>query len=214
MLKKFVLGLVASLVVFIVPVLLLRPEAIGLIKPWVMVGIGLLASLTQPAYSPVERNAPPEDRGTATQLVWTVYTVLVLGITESLVWHYPDGMSWGAFSFVMLGLSIAGALLRAWAVAELGLYFSWHVKVQPDQTVISSGPYQLVRHPGYSGAWMLYVCCLLLIQAWISAALCAVFLMAGFLRRIRYEEDLLIAHFGEQYQAYSQDVKKLVPLLW
>lgn len=212
--KKFFVGLIASLAVFIMPVCLVRPDAIGYLKPWVMVGIGLFASLTQPAYSPIDRNAPTEDKGTANQLVWTVYTVLVLGVFESLVFHYPEGMLWNYFSGVMLGLSVVGAVIRAWAVVELGLYFSWHVRIQPDQSVISSGPYQLVRHPGYSGAWVLYVSCLLLQQAWISAFLCGVFLLVGFLRRIRYEEKLLLEHFGEEYRDYSQGVKKLIPLIW
>ncbi len=214
MLRKFALGLVVSLIVFIVPTFLLQPEALGCTKPWVMVGIGLLASMTQPAYNPVDKNAPPEDKGTATQLVWTVYITLVIGIIESLLWRYPESMVWGAFSILMLGLSIAGALLRAWAVAELGSFFSWHVRVQSEQKVICTGPYQIVRHPGYTGAWVLYVCCLLFIHAWVAAALCAVFLLAGFLRRIRYEEGLMLNHFGEQYQSYRQEVKQLVPLIW
>lgn len=214
MLKKLILGLVLSLFIFIAPALLLQPEALGFTKLWVMVGIGLLASITQPAYNPVDRNAPPEDKGTATQLVWTVYIALVIGVIESLLWRYPQSMVWGAFSILMLGLSITGALLRAWAVAELGSFFSWHVRVQPEQKMICTGPYRIVRHPGYTGAWVLYVCCLLFIHAWVVSALCAAFLLAGFLRRIRYEEELMLGYFGEQYKSYCQGVKQLIPLVW
>lgn len=214
MTRKLIVGLVASLIVFIVPALLLQPEALHYPKLWVLVGIGLLASMTQPAYNPVDRNTPPEDKGTATQLVWTVYIALVLGVIESLLWHYPQSMVWGTFSMLMLGSSIAGALLRAWAVAELGSFFSWHVRVHPEQKVICTGPYRIVRHPGYTGAWVLYVCCLLFIHAWVVSVLCAAFLLAGFLRRIRYEEGLMLNYFGEQYKSYCQVVKKLVPLIW
>ncbi len=214
MLKKFALGLFASLIIFIVPVMLLRPEALGFAKPWVMVGIGLLASMTQPTYNPVDRSSPTEDKNTANQLVWTVYIALLFGIIESLLWQYPQSMAWGTFSMLMLVLSIAGALFRAWAVAELGSFFSWHVRIQFEQKVICTGPYQIVRHPGYTGAWVLYVCCLLFIHAWLASAFCAVFLMAGFLRRIRYEEGLMLDHFGEQYEFYCQNVRQLIPLVW
>lgn len=214
MFKKFILGLILSLLIFIAPTLLLQPEAIAFTKLWIMVGLGLLASMTQPAYNPVDRNAPPEDKGTATQLVWTVYITLVLGVVESLLWRYPQSMVWGTFSILMLICSIAGALVRAWAVAELGSFFSWHVRVQPGQQIICTGPYGIVRHPGYTGAWVLYVCCLLFIHAWVVSALCAVFLMAGFLRRIRYEEELMLNSFGEQYKSYCQGVKRLIPLIW
>jgi protein-S-isoprenylcysteine O-methyltransferase len=214
MVRKFILGLVVSLFVFIGPALLLRPEALGFTKLWVMVGIGLLASMTQPSYNPVDRNAPPEDKGTANQLVWTVYISMILGIIEAILWRYPQSMVWDAFSILVLGLSIAGALLRAWAVAELGNFFSWHVRVQPEQQVICTGPYRLLRHPSYTGAWLLYVCCLLFIHAWVVSALCSAFLLAGFLRRIRYEEGLMLDSFGQQYQSYCQGVKRLVPLIW
>ncbi|MDJ0677150.1 MAG: isoprenylcysteine carboxylmethyltransferase family protein [Calothrix sp. MO_167.B42] len=214
MFRKFFLGLVVSFFLFIAPALVLQPEALRFTKLWFMLGIGLLASITQPAYDPIERNAPSEDKGTATQLVWTVYIVLLLGIAESLLWRYPQSMAWGRFSIMTLGLSIAGALLRAWAVAELGKFFTWHVRVQPEQKVIRTGPYEIVRHPSYTGAWVLYVCCLLFIHAWVASALCAIFLLAGFLRRIRYEEELMVDSFGEQYKSYCQDVRQFIPLVW
>jgi protein-S-isoprenylcysteine O-methyltransferase len=213
MFRKFTLGFVLSLLIFILPAFLLRPDALAFPKLWVMVGIGVLASITQPAYKPIDRDAPPEDRGTATQLVWTVYIAMFLGTSECL-WRYPRSMVWDTFSSVTIGLSVAGAFLRAWAVAELGNYFSWHVRVQPEQSVVRTGPYRLVRHPGYTGAWILYVCCLLFIHAWIVSALCGVFLLAGFLRRIRYEEGLLLDNFGDHYRSYRQEVKGLIPLVW
>lgn len=123
-------------------------------------------------------------------------------------------MGWVTFSMLMLSLSISGALLRAWAVTELGSFFSWHVRVQPDQIVINTGPYLIVHHSGYTGAWVLYVCCLLFIHAWVVTGLCAAFLLAAFLRRISYEEELILNNFGEEYKSSCQNVKKLVPLIW
>jgi protein-S-isoprenylcysteine O-methyltransferase len=214
MLRKLCTGLTASLVVFILPALLIQPDSLVYAKLWCMVGIGLLASITQPAYSPLDSDAPPEDRGTARQLVWTVYLTLLAGVLECLTLRYPQSVKWDLFSSVMLSVAVAGALFRAWAVAVLGRFFTWHVRVQDDQHVITSGPYCVVRHPSYTGAWFLYVGALLFIHAWLAAGLAAVSLLAAFVRRIRYEETLMLQVFGDQYRVYSSKVRRLIPLVW
>jgi protein-S-isoprenylcysteine O-methyltransferase len=214
MFRKFATGLTASLLVFILPALLLRPDALGHPKLWCMVAIGLLASLTQPAYSPLDGDAPPEDRGTARQLVWTVYITMFAGVMECLFLRYPEGVLWNTLASATLAVAVAGALFRAWAVAVLGRFFTWHVRVQDDQHVITSGPYSVVRHPSYTGAWFLYVGALLFIHAWVAAAFAAVFLLAAFVRRIRYEETLMLEVFGDKYRVYSRKVRRLIPLVW
>ncbi|CAG4899534.1 methyltransferase family protein [Paraburkholderia gardini] len=214
MIRKFMTGLVAVTLVFLVPAAVLQPAALASSKLWAMVGAGLLASLTQPAYSPLDRDAPPEDRGTARQLVWTVYLVMLGGVVECLVWRYPGSMAWDTLAVVAFAAAIAGALLRAWAVAELGRFFTWHVRVQSGQQVISSGPYRLMRHPSYTGAWFLYTGMLLAMHAPVAAALAGVLLLAAFVRRIRYEEGLMLQTFGAQYITYCSRVKRLVPLVW
>lgn len=214
MIRKLLTMLVAALILFVVPPLLLYKDALLHSKWWAVVAICLLASLTQPAYSPVDRQAPAEDRGTANQLVWTVYLCLIFGVLESLILRMPEALEWTWFSSIALGVALAGTLLRAWAVAHLGRFFTWHVRVQSGQQVISTGPYGLVRHPAYTGAWLLYVGVLLGISATIGATLMGVFLLFGFVRRMRYEESLMRETFGDAYAAYCRRVKRLVPLIW
>jgi protein-S-isoprenylcysteine O-methyltransferase len=214
MIRKLLTGLIAALVVFILPALLFQPGALAFSKLWVMVGAGLLASLTQPAYSPLDRNAPPEDRGTARQLVWTVYLTLLAGVAECVIWRYPASMGWDVLATGAICAAIAGALLRAWAVAKLGRFFTWHVRVQSGQHVITTGPYGFVRHPSYTGAWLLYVGMLVAMHALVAATLAGALLMVAFVRRIRYEEGLMLKTFGDQYETYCRRVKRFVPLVW
>jgi len=214
MIRKFFTGLVAVALVFVIPALLIEPQALLSSKLWAMMGAGMLASLTQPAYSPLDHDAPPEDRGTAKQLVWTVYLTLLFGVVECLLLRYPRSMDWNTLALSAYLVAIAGALLRAWAVASLGRFFTWHVRVQLDQQVVSSGPYRLLRHPSYTGAWLLYVGMLIAMHAPIAAVLAGVLLLAAFVRRIRYEESLMLQAFGAEYVTYSLRVKRLVPLVW
>ncbi|CAG4903102.1 methyltransferase family protein [Paraburkholderia saeva] len=214
MIRKFMTGLVAVALVFLLPAAVLQPDALVSSKLWAMVGLGMLASLTQPAYSPLDRDAPPEDRGTARQLVWTVYLTSLGGVLECLVWRYPASMAWDELAITAFAVAIAGALLRAWAVAELGRFFTWHVRVQTGQQVISTGPYRLMRHPSYTGAWFLYTGLLIAMHAPVAAAFAGVLLLAAFVRRIRYEEGLMLQTFGAQYVTYCGRVKRLVPFIW
>lgn len=193
---------------------LLYADALSHSKWWAVVAVCVLGSLTQPAYSPLDRRAPAEDRGTANQLVWTVYLCLIGGVLESLTLRMPVALSWTWLSSIELAIALAGTLLRAWAVARLGHFFTWHVRVQSGQSVIRTGPYRLVRHPSYTGAWLLYVGVLLAIDAWVCGSLMGILLFCGFARRIRYEEMLMRQTFGDEYVAYCLRVKRLVPFMW
>src|SRR5947209_8216025 len=44
-----------------------------------------------------------------------------------------------------------GLGLRIWSVWTLGRYFTFSVMTSRDQPVISTGPYQYLRHPSYTG---------------------------------------------------------------
>lgn len=214
MIRKLLTGLVAIALVFVIPAVLIQPQALLASKLWAVMAAGMLASLTQPAYSPLDHDAPPEDRGTAKQLVWTVYLTLLFGVVECLQLRYPGSMDWDGLAIAAYGVAIAGALLRAWSVATLGRFFTWHVRVQSDQQVVSSGPYRMLRHPSYTGAWLLYTGILIAMHAPVAAALAGLLLLAAFVRRIRYEETLMLRTFGSEYVTYSQRVKRLVPLVW
>jgi isoprenylcysteine carboxyl methyltransferase (ICMT) family protein YpbQ len=48
-------------------------------------------------------------------------------------------------------LMIMGTGLRVWRVYTLGRYYSGHIETWTGQTVIQTGPYRVLRHPGYAG---------------------------------------------------------------
>jgi len=59
--------------------------------------------------------------------------------------------SWAFYLGIVLML--AGIVVRQWSIAVLGRFFSGVIGVQDGQKVVESGPYRLVRHPSYSGAF-------------------------------------------------------------
>jgi protein-S-isoprenylcysteine O-methyltransferase Ste14 len=185
------------------------PAALRLPQVWLAIAIGLVANTLQPSYSPFEGQRTRDDHLTGVQILWTVYAVQAAAVVEVVLRRRApamDAVSWAAFSTMVLGL-----LLRTWAVATLGRWFTWNVEVQPGQEVVESGPYQFLRHPSYAGALLTYLGVCLLFHSWIAAVVALVALPAAFIRRISYEEELLKEALPG-YESYVSRTGALFPI--
>ena len=61
-----------------------------------------------------------------------------------------------------IALGICGGALRAWCYRELGKYFTFEMSVTNDHSLVTTGPYGIVRHPSYTGTIMTTVSSFLL----------------------------------------------------
>jgi protein-S-isoprenylcysteine O-methyltransferase len=184
-------------------------RALGLPQLWMVVSVSILANIFQPSYSPFEGSRTVEDRGTAAQILWTVYLTQAAALLE-LAWQRRLAIPLDLASCVAFSLMVAGLALRTWAVVLLGPWFTWNVTVQPGQQLVSRGPYRLIRHPSYTGALLTFVACCVLLRSWAIAVIAAFALTLAFLRRIRYEEALLVKTLGG-YDAYMLRTGRLLP---
>lgn len=116
-----------------------------------------------------------------------------------------------ALGMVML---VTGVALRLWAFHALGQYFTFSVKVSPDQPVVTAGPYRQLRHPGYAGGMLATVGIGLMWGNWASAAALVMFTLAFVVWRIRIEEIALLGSLGDRYRSYASKRNRLVPLVW
>jgi protein-S-isoprenylcysteine O-methyltransferase len=212
MLRKLVTAVIVSSFLWLLPAVG-RPEAFSHPQLWALVVFGVLAGLFQPAYKPVD-NAPTHDRGTATQLIWSVYLTQFASVIEAVYFRYPESFEWDGVATAALTLAVAGLGLRSWAFKVLGDFFTWHIGVTPGHKVVTSGPYRLLRHPSYTGAYLMYLFTVVFLHAWVVAALTAVALLFAFWRRIHHEEGWLRQHLGPEYVAYAQGTKALIPFVW
>lgn len=109
---------------------------------------------------------------------------------------------------------LAGYALASYALIE-NRFFSGMVRIQAERshTVVSSGPYRLVRHPGYAGAlWSYLATPLLLDSAW--AFLPALFLTIVLIVRTNLEDRALQDEL-EGYRDYAGRVRyRLLPGVW
>jgi protein-S-isoprenylcysteine O-methyltransferase Ste14 len=140
---------------------------------------------------------------------------LVLAILFSVVWALD--------SFVLRYTSFLNDHVPVWVRAPLGAafiavaaYLAWDglslVFGEQRETprVIREGVFSWVRHPIYLGEVLLYLGLLMLS---LSVAAIAVWLAGlGFLHIIaRFEEQLLVARFGDEYRCYMEDVPMWLP---
>ncbi|HEV7767522.1 MAG TPA: isoprenylcysteine carboxylmethyltransferase family protein [Thermoanaerobaculia bacterium] len=212
MIRRVLTAIVAASAIYLLPAVF-KTEALRYPQLWILVAFGVVLSIMQPTYKPID-TAPVQDRGTATQIVWSVYLTQLIGVIEAVYFRYPESFRWDVFTTAALVLMAIGLGLRVWAVVTLGRYFTWFITVYDDHKVIRTGPFRFIRHPAYGGALLLFVGTLIFLDAWVGAALSLVFQLFAYVRRIRYEEALMIERLGERYVTYTREVRALVPLLW
>ncbi|TMM11091.1 MAG: isoprenylcysteine carboxylmethyltransferase family protein [Actinobacteria bacterium] len=113
-----------------------------------------------------------------------------------------------------VGLIIAGWALRRWSVRTLGRWFTVTVTVEPDQRVVDTGPYRLLRHPSYTGMLVSLLGMGVGLDSWASVAVAVGFPLIGIVRRIDEEEGMLVRELGAPYREYSRRTRRLVPGVW
>lgn len=110
-------------------------------------------------------------------------------------------------------LQASGLGLRSWSMRALGRSYSRTLRTDEAQPLVESGPYAVVRHPGYAGSLMTW-----LGFALTSGSLAVVVLVSGLVgrayqRRIAAEEALLLRDLP-LYASYRQRTSKLLPCVW
>jgi protein-S-isoprenylcysteine O-methyltransferase Ste14 len=112
---------------------------------------------------------------------------------------------------VVLGI---GLVLRGWAMRTLGRFFTMPITIRPDHNIVSSGPYRWVRHPAYTGNFLMGVGMALLLGSAVGVLLTLVVCLAAYVYRIQIEEAALVGRFGERYQDYARRTSRLIPGLY
>ncbi len=137
--------------------------------------------------------------------------VLLYGFDQPRMAHFavplPDLSRWlGA------GGAAVSLVLLIWVHQSLGENWSRLLNVREEQTLVTHGPYQWVRHPMYAVLSGFYLCAAL-VSANILIGLVSVGIVLQFWTRIEPEEHMMIEHFGDAYRTYMQHTGRLLPRL-
>lgn len=220
--KAYLPALVLNL--FFLAILLLSAGRLSYWPAWVYVATGVLMSVAtrfvlrdNPELAD-ERGKPRSDAKTwdkkllALGFVLTLAMLVVAGLDAGR-FHLRPVLTWPFFALgLALNLVGMGIFLRA---LKENRFFSSVVRIQSDRghTVCSSGPYRVVRHPGYTGMIIGTLGIpLLLMSAW-SAIPALLFVAVTVVRT--YKEDTALTEELAGYREYRESTRyRLLPGIW
>jgi protein-S-isoprenylcysteine O-methyltransferase Ste14 len=119
---------------------------------------------------------------------------------------------WMPLRALGVGLSLYAIVMMPWSTRVLGHSYAPGPAVLREQTLVTSGPFRLVRHPIYSAVAALWLGAALGTLNWILLVLWPVIAVAV-TKSARAEEQMLRAKFGDAYDAYAGNKGSLVPRL-
>lgn len=158
--------------------------------------------------------ADSKDSGSLRVLLGGMWMALFLAFPLAFVraWWFPGREQLPLF-VVGVCMIILGSLLRRYCWRTLGQYFTGDVRARPDQPVIRTGPYRLVRHPSYTAGMMMFIGIGLALGSWFSFALLTIATIATYCYRVVIEERALLDTIGEPYGSYMRGRKRFIPYI-
>jgi protein-S-isoprenylcysteine O-methyltransferase Ste14 len=142
-----------------------------------------------------------------------VGAVLLMPWTASILGEKPLWQVGAASTYILAALTAAACLFTWWARLHLGRFWSGTITRKEGHRVIDTGPYELVRHPIYTGL-IGAVTATGIALGTANAMLGAALIAFGFWQKARMEESFLADELGaDAYDRYRHRVPMLVPFL-
>ena len=149
---------------------------------------------------------------------WVLAAFGIIGFASAFLPAYTERIGFWTFGgngVRWLGVALfgMGGTLRIWPVFVLGRRFSGLVAIQPGHTLVTTGIYRTIRHPSYLGLLISCFGWALAFRSGIGLVLAALNI-PPLIARMRSEERLLSATFGQDYENYRSRTARLIPGLY
>jgi protein-S-isoprenylcysteine O-methyltransferase Ste14 len=160
------------------------------------------------------RAGPLAEREPRQRIIMSLFLLCIPAMGVVLALDYASGLSHVPVFVVLLGdLLVAAGLVLVWLVFRANPFAAAAVNVEPGQTVVSTGPYALVRHPMYSAALLLFLGIPIALGSWWGLVLFPPLLVLVIWRLLDEERYLSIHLRG--YRDYRTKVtRRLIPSIW
>jgi len=119
---------------------------------------------------------------------------------------FPTWLRWAG-----VGIALAGFALLQWAQVTLANSWSDTPRMMKEQTLITSGPYRMIRHPIYTAFILILGSTLFISSNWLIGLCWIGMTLLEVISRIEFEESLMIEFFGDQYREYMTRTGRLLP---
>lgn len=160
-----------------------------------------------------QENVQPWDRilMPLTAVYLPLFSLVMAGIDKRFGLT-PQFSVWVKISSLLL--LFAGSAIGHWAMLA-NTFFSSQVRIQADRDhqVVTQGPYQYVRHPGYAGGIMSWIMAPIFFSSWLVLITSIISIFASGLRT--YKEDLFLQDNLPGYREYADEVRwRWIPGIW
>ena len=120
----------------------------------------------------------------------------------------PNGLRWlgAAFGALFIGLIY-------WTLTHLGKNLTDTVMTRARATLVTTGPYRLVRHPFYVSVGLV-ILAVTLLAANGFVGVCGLLVIVLLVVRTPKEEQKLVEKFGDSYRAYRATTGRFLPKIW
>ena len=193
-------------------------DLIGLIFFFVMLALWIVFSLIFGL-----RKKPPKTAEQARDPK-SLSGLLLQSVGYALAWTIPRRNfapilpmpKWAEIALTVAALVLAAlSLWLMWrAIIVLGKQWAYVARIVEGHTLITEGPYSLVRNPIYTGMFGMLVATGLAASRWYTLIAAILFFLCGTWVRVRREENLLRQSFGAEFEVYRSRVPALVPWLF
>lgn len=133
---------------------------------------------------------------------------VLAGLDHRFAWsHMPTSVALAGDGLVLLGW------LAIFFVFKENTFSSATIELAPDQRVISTGPYALVRHPMYAGGLVMFLGIPIALGSWWGLPIVAAMIPALLWRL--FDEERFLAKNLPGYMEYQQRLRyRLIPRVW
>lgn len=131
----------------------------------------------------------------------------------------PTWLAWSSLPLPLwlrwtgVGMALLGFKLLQWAQLTLGKNWSDTPRMIKEQSLITSGPYQYIRHPIYTAFLLILGSTFLISANWLLGLAWLGMTVLEVASRIGFEENLMLEYFGDQYREYMKRTGRLLPKL-
>jgi protein-S-isoprenylcysteine O-methyltransferase Ste14 len=133
------------------------------------------------------------------------------------VWEYSNFQGPiprdGVLSWAGIILFATGIIIQSVAMWQLKGFYTVRIGIQPEQKLITSGLYRFIRHPGYL-SYIITIIGIGLALSSILTLIFVIFIVLFLVLRITGEEEMLLKEFGDEYKAYMNRTKKIIPFIY
>lgn len=143
-------------------------------------------------------------------LLWVVITVCF-----TFGFMFANYKTWTLINYAIYVIGvviiISGVIIRWISIIQLSSAFTVNVAIANNHKLKTNGVYKYIRHPSYLGLWLIMFGFSVSMNSYFSILIITIPMFLAILYRIKVEEVILLAEFGNAYVEYKNKTKKLIP---